>query len=123
MLKLFSLVILFSLFTAVSVLLTGDRSLISGNLAGINLLNMMFNWRFIVAMVLAVGSRFAFIFINNHLLSIPSLSKNSTTITAFITSFSYIFIIAANYIFLNERLSPAQIAGAVMIIGGILLII
>jgi drug/metabolite transporter (DMT)-like permease len=113
------LVILFGVFTGASVVLTGDRSLISGSISPANIIKMILDWRFIVAMALAVGSRFTFIYINNRLLSIPSLAKNSTTITTFITAISYIFIIVANTLILKERLSINQFIGAGLILGGI----
>ena len=114
------LVLLFGVFTGASIALTGDRSLISGNASLNNLIKIVFDWRFIWSMILALGSRFTFIFINNRLLSIPSLAKNSTTITTFITAISYLFIIAANYVFLKERITNFQILGATLIIGGII---
>ena len=76
-----------------------------------------------VAMVLAVGSRFTFIYINHLLLGVPSLAKNSTTITALITAFSYLFIILANYWILKETITINQIAGAVLIVAGIVIIL
>jgi drug/metabolite transporter (DMT)-like permease len=57
--------------------------------------------------------------INGKLLKIPSLSRNSTTITAFITSVAAIFMLIANYYFLGERISYQQLGGAILIIGGI----
>jgi len=117
------LTILFGIFTAASIVLTGNRGLISGDIVGGNFFRMIFDWRFILAMILAVGSRFTFIYINNTLLRFPALARNSTTITTFITALSYVFIIAANYIFLRERLSLQQIAGAGLIMGGIILMI
>jgi drug/metabolite transporter (DMT)-like permease len=117
------LTILFGIISAASIVLTGNRGLISGDIVGRNFFRMIFDWRFILAMVLAVGSRFTFIYINNTLLKIPALARNSTTITTFITALSYVFIIVANYIFLRERLSLQQIAGAGLIVGGILLMV
>jgi len=113
------LAILYGSFTGGSVVLTGDRSLISGSITFNNIIKMVFDWRFITAMALAVGSRFTFVYINNRLLSVPTLAKNSTTITTFITATSYIFIIAANTMFLKEKLSPSQILGAGLILGGV----
>lgn len=114
------LMILYGGVSAASVVITGDRRLISGNLTGNNFLRLVFDWRFILAMLLALGSRFTFIFINNTLLKIPDLAKNSTTITTFITASSYIFIIAANFIFLQERLTLQQTIGAGLVLAGII---
>jgi len=110
--------ILFNLATSFSIALTGSRSLISGNLQQ-NLLKILLDWRFIVAMVLAVASRFLFIVINNRLLKIPSLAQNSTTITVFITASSYIFIILINFLMLQERITAQQLIGSVIIVAGI----
>jgi drug/metabolite transporter (DMT)-like permease len=111
------------LFTATSIVLTGDRGLISGTITPKNFLRLIFDWRFIFAMALAIGSRFTFIWINNSLLKIPSLAQNSTTITTFITASSYIFIIAANFIVLKEQLSLQQFFGAALIFTGIIFIV
>jgi drug/metabolite transporter (DMT)-like permease len=119
MINVILLTFLFCIFTALSIVLTGDRGLISGDLSGLNFLKMVFQWRFICAMILAVGSRFTFIFINNSILKIPSYSRNSTTLTAFITAISYIFIILTNFLILKERLSAQQIAGAIIVLTGI----
>jgi drug/metabolite transporter (DMT)-like permease len=114
------LIILYGVFSAASVVITGDRRLISGNLTGNDFLRLIVDWRFILAMILAVGSRFTFIFINNSLLKIPDLAKNSTTITTFITASSYIFIIAANFIYLQERLTLQQSIGTGLVLAGII---
>ena len=99
MLQIVIATILFGIFASASIVLTGDRALISGNDSGKNLIRMLWDWRFILSMALAVGSRFTFIYLNSMLLKIPALAQNSTTITSFITAFGYIFIILANYFF------------------------
>lgn len=114
------LIILYGFFSAASVAITGDRRLISGNLTGSDFLRLIIDWRFILAMILAVGSRFTFIFINNTLLKIPEFAKNSTSITTIITASSYIFIIAANFIYLQERLTLQQSIGAGLVLVGII---
>ena len=118
MIQVLIFTLLYNLVTSFSIALTGNRSLISGNLQD-NLLKVLLDWKFIVAMVLAVASRFLFIVINNRLLKIPSLAQNSTTITVFITASSYIFIILINYLILQERITPQQLAGSLIIIAGI----
>ena len=123
MLQIVIATILFGIFASASIVLTGDRTLISGNDSGKNLIRMLWDWRFILSMALAVGSRFTFIYLNSILLKIPALTRNSTTITSFITAFGYIFIILANYLFLKERLTIQQLAGASMIMGGIFLMV
>ncbi len=111
---------LFSATTAISIVLLGNRDLISGNLfsfKGIG--NLIFNWRFIVSMICALGARFAFIMTNNSLLKIPHLAESSTTITTFITMFSLIVIVIVNMIFLKEKMQIEQGAGAFIILFGI----
>ena len=80
--------------------------------------NLIFHWKFIASMACAVISRFSFILINNSLLKIPSLAENSTTITSFITAIGFIFIMIANYLFLNERITVQQGVGALIILLG-----
>lgn len=123
MYTLIGLTVLFGIFSAASIVFTGDRGLISGNLQGSNFIHLILDKRFIIAMILAVGSRFTFIFINNTLLQMPEFAKNSTTITSFITAISYVFIIVANYIFLHERLTVTQIIGAGLVMVGIAIMV
>lgn len=123
MYTLIGLTILFGIFSAASIVFTGDRGLISGNLRGSNFIHLILDKRFIFAMILAVASRFTFIFINNTLLQMPEFAKNSTTITSFITAISYIFIIVANYLFLHERLTVTQIIGAGLVMVGIAIMV
>lgn len=121
MLKVLLLTILFNLATAISITFTGNRSLISGNIFE-NFWGLIFNWKFIVAMGLAVVSRFLFILINNQLLNIPSLARSSTTITVFITATSYIFIIAANILFLHEQIKAIQFLAIGLILAGVIIL-
>jgi drug/metabolite transporter (DMT)-like permease len=87
-----------------------------------NFLQILFNWKFILAMGLAVISRLLFMLINNQLLKVPSLAQNSTTVTVFITTSSYIFIILANLILLNERITLQQTIGSIIVVVGIVII-
>ncbi|HEX8974730.1 MAG TPA: hypothetical protein VF817_04565 [Patescibacteria group bacterium] len=115
--------ILFSLATVISILLTGSRSFISGsNLTPSSILQMIFSWHFILGAGFAFFARLLFIMTNNALLKIPSLAGSSTTITMFITSVSMIFVVAANYLFLNERMGMSQGIGAGIILVGIFII-
>lgn len=112
--------LVFSITTATSIVLLGKRDLISGNLLSFKgILDLMLNWRFVVAMACALGARFAFIFTNNSLLKIPRLAESSTTITTFITMLSLIMIVIANIIFLKEKMHPSQSTGAFIILFGI----
>ncbi len=116
--------VIFSVCTAGSIVLIGDRSLISGNLLSFSkIIQIVFHWKFITSMVLAIGARFIFIFLNNHLLGIPTLAKNATTATAFIAASSYVAIIMVNMVFLDERLTLSQAIGSVIIMIGICLVV
>jgi drug/metabolite transporter (DMT)-like permease len=121
-------IIIFTLFfclaTAGSIVLLGDRSLISGNLFSLKkLIIIALNWRFILAIFLAFAARISFILINNNLLKIPRLANNSTTATAFITTIAYLFVMAANWMFLDERFTPTQLVGCGIILLGICLVV
>lgn len=116
--------VLFCLATAGSIVLLGDRSLISGNLFSLKkLFSIAVSWKFIAAILMAVAARMTFILINNNLLKIPKLANSSTTVTVFITTLGYFFVIVANWLFLDERLSITQLTGCVIVLIGICLII
>lgn len=121
MLQVILYTVLFDLVSGFSILLTGDRSLISGNLFS-RFFEVIFNWKFILAMVLAVLSRFCFIMVNNKLLQVPAFADKSTSLTVVFTTTSYIFIFLLNAIFLHERISLQQLIGSVFVIIGIVII-
>ena len=116
--------IAFSISTAISIVLLGDRKLISGNLFSMKaILAILLNWKFIVSMLFAVVARMSFIMTNNSLLKIPDLAKNSTTITTFITTVTFVVVIFANYFFLGERLMFKQAIGCLIILAGVWMIL
>ncbi|MDO3628875.1 hypothetical protein [Mucilaginibacter sp. BT774] len=117
-------VIIYCLSTAFSIVLLGDRGLISGNLFNFqNMVNLVFNWKFILSMSLAVLSRLSFILINNTLLKISYLADVSTTLSVFITLTSIIFIVLANHFFLKESLNIKQAVGAFIVLTGIFIML
>jgi drug/metabolite transporter (DMT)-like permease len=112
--------LLFATVNALSVALTGDRKLLSGNFRSVGgILAFLLNWRFILAMSLAVVARLLFVAINSATLSIPSLARNATTVAALVTAASYPAIIAVNGYVLDERLTLRQYAATAMIMAGI----
>jgi len=116
--------IIFCLCNTFSIVLLGDRSLISGDLFHVeNMIRLVLNWKFILAMALAVVTRISFIMLNNSLLKIPRLASVSTSICTFITLLSLIFILLANYFFLNEKLNLQQAIGAVIVLAGIAIMV
>ena len=117
-------VIVYCLATAFSIVLLGDRGLISGNLFSLgNIIKLVFNWKFILSMSLAVLSRLSFILINNTLLKISYLADVSTTLSVFITLTSIIFIVLANHFFLKESLNIKQAVGAFIVLTGIFIML
>jgi drug/metabolite transporter (DMT)-like permease len=113
---------LFSAATALSIVLTGDRQLLSGNLFSLNgLLELAMNWRFIAAMLLSVFTRMLFIVINSTALAIPALASSATSVTTLIGAVSYPVVLFANSWLLNEQISPRQYAGATLIVIGVVL--
>lgn len=124
MISLVFWIISYSLATAFSIALLGDRALISGNLFSIqSVFKLILHWKFVLSMCMALYARAAFILVNNSLLSIPHLAENSTTVTAFVLSIAYIAVVIINGIFLKESLSLSQYLGASMIIGGLLVML
>jgi drug/metabolite transporter (DMT)-like permease len=116
--------IVYCLANTFSIVLLGDRKLISGNLLNMeNIIRLIFNWKFILAMALAVLARVSFIMLNNALLKIPRLANASTSICTFITLLSLVFILLANYVYLNEKLNLQQAIGAFVIIIGVAIIV
>jgi len=112
--------LVYSFATAISIVLLGQRDLISGNLFELKrILLLLINWKFIVSMIFALVARMAFIMTNNSLLKIPRLAESSTTITTFITLFCLILVVIANIIFLKEKINIQQGVGATLIMFGI----
>lgn len=124
MLKVILWTIIFSVAVAGTTVLLGDRNLLSGNLLSFGkFISIIFNWKFVLAVVLSFCARYSFMLVNSYLLKIPSLVQNSTTITGLITSIGVIFVILANYIFLGERISFQQGLGAALILAGAWIVI
>jgi len=121
----FLLAIGYCVATSLSIVLLGDKKLIGGNnlySAG-GIFALLTNWKFIVSMMLAVLSRLTFILINGALLKIPSAAGAATTISAFITLLSLVFIIAVNHFFLGESLNLRQGLGAFVILAGVFIML
>ena len=116
--------IVYCFSTAFSIVLMGDRNLISGNLLNTEaILKLLFNWKFILAMALAIFSRISFILLNNSFLKVPRLASISTTLTTFVTLASLIFIVIANSFFLHEKLNTQQMIGGFIMLVGVSLMI
>jgi len=118
------LLIVYCLATAFSIVLLGSRELISGNLFQLdNIIKLVFSWRFILSMTLAIVSRITFILINSSLLKIPYLAGIATTVAVFITLLSIIVIVLVNHIFLKETLNLKQAIGAFIVLIGIFIML
>lgn len=120
---IFVLAIVYCLATAASIALLGDKKLISNLYNVQNVFALLINWKFILSMSLAVVSRLTFILINNSLLKVPYLAGAATTIAAFITLLSIVFIVIANHYFLNESLNMRQGIGAFIVLAGIFIML
>lgn len=117
-------ILIYCVANTLSIVLIGDRSLISGNLLNLdNILRLVLNWKFILAMFFAVICRVSFIMLNNSLLKIPRLANTSTTITTFATLLSLVFVLVANYFFLNEKLNLNQVIGAFIVLVGLTIMV
>ena len=112
---------LFTVATVVSILLMGSRVIVAGNIDLPRMAAILVDWHFIVGVGFAFVARICFLMVNNSLLRVPGLEAGATTITAFITSIALVFVVGANYLFLNERLTPMQIIGSIVILIGIVL--
>lgn len=112
--------LVYSLATAGSITLLGQRDLISGNLLELKKIFLLItNWKFIISMIMALFARMAFIMTNNSLLKIPRLAESSTTITTFITLFCLVLVVVANILFLKEKINITQGIGGTLILLGI----
>lgn len=122
MIEVVILTVLFSLTTVVSILLLGSRDIIAGDMHFFRIVQILFSWQFILGAIFAFSSRLIFMLINSALYKIPTLSASSTTITTLITTIALVFVIIANYFFLDERITPIQLLGAFVIFVGIFLV-
>lgn len=122
MLQVAGLTILFSIATVISILLLGSRTLIAGDMNFMRILQILISWQFILGAFFAFAARLIFMILNSVIYKIPELSASSTTLTTLITTVSLVFVIIANYFFLDEKISTIQIIGAVVIFIGIFLI-
>lgn len=111
--------VIFSITTALSIVLLGHRDLIAGDMGMMRIFRILLDWRFLLGAALAFGARILFILTNNAIYKIPELSASSTTITTLINSAAVILVIIANHYFLDEQLNATQIFGAVLIFVGI----
>ena len=122
MIAVIILTILFSVTTVISILLLGSRDIIAGDMHLVRIIQILISWQFLLGAFFAFFSRLVFMLINSELYKIPSLSASSTTITTLITTVALIFVIIANYFFLDERITPVQLLGAFVIFVGIFLV-
>lgn len=122
MLQVIGLTVLFSIATVISILLLGSRTIIAGDMNFMRILQILISWQFLLGAVFAFAARMIFMVLNSVIYKIPELSASSTTITTLITTVSLVFVIIANYFFLDEKITTIQIVGAVIMFIGIFLI-
>ncbi len=123
MMAIFVWTIFFTIATALSVTLIGARDLVSGNITPLRMIEIIFDWRFILGAAFAFCARLFFIMINNSVYKISHLSESATTVTFFITTISIVFVVISNYLFLHERLNATQLFGSLIMIFGIFLLV
>jgi drug/metabolite transporter (DMT)-like permease len=111
----------FTVVTAISILLTGSRALIGGTIDLPRMVQILFDWHFILGAGFAFLARLCFVMVNNSVLRVPGLENAATTITAFITSVALVAVVIANMLFLGERLTLQQSLGGVVIVVGIII--
>ncbi len=122
MLSVIVYALLFSLATVASILLLGSREIIGGVMTPGRIIQIIFTWQFILGAFMAFVARLLFMLINNALYRMPEFSDSSTTITTLITTVALIFVIIANFYFLNEKITLIQGIGAAVIFLGIFLV-
>lgn len=114
--------LLFASVNALSVALTGDRELASTDVkTASGALAFLLNWRFIAAMVLAVGARLLFLAMQSACLSVPALARNATTVASLVSAVSFPVIMVTNALMLDERPTARQYIATVLIMAGVLL--
>lgn len=114
---------IYSVATAGSIVLLGQRDLVSGNLySKVRIVSLLTHWKFLLSMTLALAARASFIMTNNALLNIPRLRESATTATTFITLASLMLTVVANVLFLKETFRPSQIVGMLLMMSGIVFI-
>lgn len=119
MLTIIYWMVIYAVVVAASIIFIGKP--IAGALNIKSLLKLLFDWRFLLGGILALGARFIFVIINNLASKHPSLQGAHLTVAALATMGSIVAIILANSIFLGEQLRPLQLVGAAFILGGVML--
>jgi drug/metabolite transporter (DMT)-like permease len=116
-----SLIILYSVFVALSVYFLGALRLFVDNINVKNLQAIFLNFSFWFGIFFALLARLTFVIINSQLSKLQITKNANTTITFIITLSSVIAVVTLNYFFLKDRLTTTQIIGSVVILVGILL--
>lgn len=114
--------LVYSVVVAASILLLGNPSTILGNITPKTLLMLLFDWRFLLGGMLALGARFIFVIINNLASKDANLSHAHLSITAIATTVSIIAVLVANHFLLGEQLRAVQLAGAAIMMAGLFLV-
>lgn len=112
----------YAFVVALSIIFIGKPSLILGHLSLKSLFQLFLDWRFLLGGLLALTARFMFVIINNIAANTPGLAKAHLSISALATTGSLIVIVLINQLWLHEQLTPLQLGGAIIVIGGIILI-
>lgn len=116
--KISTLALLFNICTAISIYYSGKRDIFK-HIIKKDFFSVEIIYPIIAAVILALFARFFFISINFFINENPEYKISSTTLTAAITASSYIFILIANSILLDEKISLNIVTGFALIILGI----
>jgi drug/metabolite transporter (DMT)-like permease len=122
MLPIAAWTLVYGVVVAASIIFIGSPSKTLGSLNLNTLFSLLLDWRFLFGCTLALGARFIFVIINNLASKHSELSNAHLSIAALATTLSIVFVLFANYIFLNEHLGITQIIGAAVIVLGIFLV-
>lgn len=124
MITLIFLVVLFIVFTSISITILGFRDFLSINMFSFEgIISVITNWRIYVAVFFAILARVSFTLINGQLYKMPQYSANSTNISSFLSNTAIIGVLIFNYFLLGEVLTFKHIFGMSLILMGVFVIL
>ena len=121
MLSLFFLILIYSILVALSIYSLSSLKLFLEAINVKNVLNLFLNLPFWLGLFFALGARIVFVIINSQLSELDITQNANTTITFIVTLSSVVAVVVLNYFLLQEKLTFNQLIGAIIIVGGILL--
>jgi drug/metabolite transporter (DMT)-like permease len=110
--------LIYDLAVAASILLLGNPATLLGHITPKTLLMLVFDWRFMLGAVLAVGARFIFVIINNLASKNDTLSHAHLSLTAIASMTSIIMVLVVNHFVLGDRFTLIQLLGIGIVLLG-----